>query len=492
MKHTIVIISFFLSSFFLFSQNITAKIIDKNTKTPIPYASVKTGKHSGVISNEEGFFTVFMENDTKTISVSCMGYQNTILSTQKIKSLNYIIELSEAINQLNEVFISNKKPNADTIITRVKKKLAVNYDSKLNKYSIFYRKTSNVDFKSLDIEIEKASRVSSKNIDEANNGLTRLSKTIKDTDIIHFTDFKADIYNFNKDSSKLIVHKATKLLDHKKEFSIDDIQEKVQSIVLKYLDTTKTYKLKTGIFKVEDSLALNNEEFKDKEEEKTKFKPANLNNETRNLFNKTQFFDTSFLSTILNSGLYEYMLEDTSYNNGDLTYIISFNPKKGKAKYTGTLFISHANYAITRTDFKYYKNRHGPKLNLKFLLGVKYIENIHEGILLFEKNTSNVYQPKYLKITEGSYFYVNRDLRFIENSNAKKKVNFNFKIEGDNRDKIELLFTANSKLNMVDFNLIKQDTIGAFKILNTFEKTIWKDDETLEPLEEMKSFGIGK
>mgnify|MGYP000173919412 CR=1 FL=1 len=37
---------------------------------------------------------------------------------------------------------------------------------------------------------------------------------------------------------------------------MDDIQEKAQKIVLSYLDTTKTYKLKSGMFKIEDSLSL--------------------------------------------------------------------------------------------------------------------------------------------------------------------------------------------------------------------------------------------
>ena len=152
------------------------------------------------------------------------------------------------------------------------------------------------------------------------------------------------------------------------------------------------------------------------------------------------FVDNSFLKTILDPKLYDYTFEDAGYNNDELTYIISYKPRKGKAKFTGKLFISDENYAITKVDYKYYGSRHGEKLNLKFLLGIKFIENVNEGTYIYEKNSENKYQPKYIKRIKGAYFYVNRDLKLIENSREKNKVGFSFKIEGDNRNKEEILF----------------------------------------------------
>ncbi|ULC58582.1 DUF5686 and carboxypeptidase regulatory-like domain-containing protein [Flaviramulus sp. BrNp1-15] len=490
MKKITLLFIICFSCFYTFSQNITTKLIDQNSKSPIPFANIKTGEYSGVISNEEGYFTINTDsNNLKTITISCLGYQNKTVNIQDLKALNYIIALSEAINQLNEVYISNKKPNADSIIARVIAKIDDNYDSNLNKYNIFHRTTDYVDFQSLDFEIEKASHVKKKNLEDANASLSALSKKIRESDMKHFTDFKGELYSLNKDSSKIVVTKATKLIDYKNDFEVEDIQTKAQSVILKYLDTTKTYKLKTGIFKIEDSLSLNDDEFKE-EEEKHEFDLNHLNNETKSLLRRGQFYKDSFLNKLLNSSLYDYVYEDIIYNNGELNYVITFTPRKGKAKYSGKLYVANDSYAITRVDYTYYKKRHGEKLNLKLILGIKYIANVSEGLLLFEKNSENKYHPKYLKRTTGSYFYVSRDIKFIENSRARNKVGFSFKIEGNNRNKEEILFTANNKLSLNDFVAIKQNKVAPYTVLNEFENTIWENENTLAPLQEMKDFKV--
>lgn len=478
---------FFLLSCSVTAQSITAKLIDKNTKNPIPYANIKTGEYAGVISNDEGFFTIPFEDDTKSITISCMGYENKTITIAAIKALNFVIELKEAINQLDEVFISNKAPNADSIIAKVKAKLADNYNFDLQQYNIFKRSTDHVDFKSLEFEIDKASNVKRKQLEGVNNSLTDLVNQVKNSNMVQFSDFKGKVFTLNKDSIKLEVEKATELLDHKNDFSIDNIQEKMQHIILKYLDTTKTYKLKTGLFKIEDSLKLNDEDFK--ENDKNEYTVSHLNNETKSLLKRAQFHDNTFLSKILDADLYEYGFEAIGYNNGQLTYIISYTPRKGKAKYTGKLYVTDDTYAITQADYGYYKKRRGQKVNLRLLLGVKYIENVSEGTIIFEKDSSKLYHPKYIKRIYGSYFYVSRPLKFIENSSERNKVSFDFTIEGDNRTKEELLITAHNKLTFLDFQAERQVEKVPFIKLNKYEKTIWDSEGVLEPSLEMKGFG---
>ena len=46
---------------------------------------------------------------------------------------------------------------------------------------------------------------------------------------------------------------------------MDNLQERAQDIILSHLDTTKTYKVKTGMFTVEDSLSMG-DELSDKDE----------------------------------------------------------------------------------------------------------------------------------------------------------------------------------------------------------------------------------
>ncbi|MBC3759986.1 carboxypeptidase-like regulatory domain-containing protein [Hyunsoonleella sp. SJ7] len=487
MKQILALLSFFAFFCLGFSQNLTAKLVAKSNGKPIPYANIKTGKYSGVISNDEGYFTIHAQtDDSKTIEITCMGFESKTLSISEIKKLNFTIALKDAVNQLNEVLITNKRPNADAIIEKVRSKISENYDNELNAYSIFHRNTDRVDFRNLGFEIEKASHVKKKNINDANASLEKMASEIIASDMVHFKDFKGEFFNLNPDSSKIKVSKATKLLDSKNNFSIDDVQKKTQNIVLKYLDTTITYKLKSGLFKIEDTLSLTDEQFKDFE--KQVYNMPYLNNESRNLLRKAQFFEESFLSNIINPKLYDYAYDGSALKDGKLFYLIDFEPRRGKSKYGGKLYISEADYAITRVDYGYYKNRHGQKVNLKLVLGVKFIANVDEGTLLFEKNQNGKYHPKYLKQTTGAYFYVNRDLKFIENSRARNKTNINFKIEGQNLNKEELLFTANEKLTLEGFKLIKQDDTVPYTLLSSFEETIWGDGDILEPTLEMKTF----
>ncbi|GAA4282358.1 carboxypeptidase-like regulatory domain-containing protein [Gaetbulibacter aestuarii] len=487
MKYLYGLAFLFMGIFSSQSQNITTQLIDKGTGKPIPYATIKTGTYSGVISNEDGYFTLNLnDNQISEISISCLGYQTLTLTKADFRTSKGIIKLEENINQLDEVYVTNKYPGVESIIAKVKANISSNYSNELHKYNVFHRNSESVDFKNLDFEIEKASHISKKNIAAANADFNNFSNKIRESDMVYFTDFKGEFYNFNKDSSKLSVSKATKLIDYKNDFSIDEIQEKAQNIMLTYLDTTKTYKLKTGIFKIEDSLSLKSDDLK--EDNPNELSVKQLNNSTQDLLKRGLFYNESFLSAILNPEDYEYHLDDVSTINNQLSYVISFEPNRHRAKFEGKMVVNADDYAMTRLQYTYFKNRHGSKLNLKFLLGVKYEEDLNDGLILFEKNANNTYFPKYVQRKTGSYFYVNRSLKFIENSSERNKIGFEFKIEGHNTSKDELLIIADSKLNLDEFKALKPEDKIKVDVLSKYDKTLWENEVSIEPSKEMKAF----
>jgi hypothetical protein len=279
------------------------------------------------------------------------------------------------------------------------------------------------------------------------------------------------------------------LLDHDKDFSIDNIQERAKNIMLRYLDTTKTYKVKTGLFKIEDSLSFAEIKKDQQKAKKEEIDSKNLKQSIRRSLRYSQFYDNSFLMNVLDTHLYDYTIDDVTINNQQLTYIISYEPRKGKAKYSGKLYVSDSDYAITKATYSYFENRHGSKLNLKFLLGVKYEENLNTGLVLYQKQSDSTYQPKYINHENGSYFYVSRDLTLIENSKNRYKLSTDFTIEGSNRTKTELLITASNATTLNDYNAITQPKKVPYQTLKKFDTAIWGDDETLAPLQEMKAFG---
>jgi hypothetical protein len=486
MNYFLLTVILFFCTVSLVSQNVTAKIIDRNTKLPIPYATIKTGEFSGVISNEEGFFTIVDENSDTSLTISCMGYKTKTLPIQEVQKLNFIISLEESINELNTVYISNKKPNADSIIAKARQRLSENYGTKLYKHELFSRQTAYVDFKNLNFEVERASHIKKRNLESANKSLDSLAKAIINSKTIHFKDFKADLYVNDSAKSKMIVHKATELLDQEKSISFEDVQKKGQKVMLKYLDTTLTYKLKTGLFKIEDSLSL--KEDTTKEVQKNEYEIDNLKSGINSILKRSQFGENDMLTKILDSDLYEYSFEDTSYFNNELIYVIRYKPKRSRSKYSGRLFIIDESYAIAKVDFEFAEGKRGEKLNLKLILGVKYIEDVRRGTIIYQKNTENKYQPQYIKYEEGRYFYVSRPLKFIENSPRKNKTSFDFTIEGNIITKEEVLLTSSSKISTELYDNLKQEKIVPYIKLNKYDPTIWGKDQTLEPLEEMKQF----
>lgn len=473
------------------AQRFSAKILDNSTLLPVPYVAVQTGQYKGVITNEEGVFYIDLENNTiNKITISSLGYKSQVFSIEDIKTSNFIIELEPSINELNTVYLSNSKPNVDTIIARAISNLNKNYKTEGVSHSIFYRETAYMDFESLNFEIDKASHVKKKQLQEANANLKSMANNIMSSNFVHFTDFIGSFSVLDKDSTKLEVEKAMQIINSKKDFSLENIQEKAQNIVLKYLDTTLTYKLKTGLFKVEDSLSLASD--KDSENEKQEFEIKNLKNDAQNLLKDSRPSPKSLLRNILNSNNYSYILKDVSFYNNEMVYAIHFKPRKAKAKYTGTIHIADDSYGVLKTDYSFSKGKRGSKLNLRLILGVKYIENVSNGVIIFKKNQDNWFEPRYIKHETGSYFYVHRPLKFIENSTAKNKVLFDFKIEGVVKQKEELLFNSTTSITNIMFENIKEVKTIPYKKQRKYDATAWGSNETLAPTKELKTFDATK
>lgn len=484
----------FLSVFAIFAinfisgQSLTAKIIDANTKEAIPFATVQTAEYKGVISNEEGFFTINLEDiEAGDINISCLGYTSKTITASDIKNNNYIIVLDEFIDELGKVFLSTSTPDADAIIQKVNDNLSKNYKNENQTFNFFHRNTAYADFNRFETKVTKASGMRKKEHEGVNKSLDSLTQAIVNSNTVYFQDYLGDLMVENSKNAKLNVLKATSLVDKSKNFSLDNVQTKAQDLILKYLDTTLTYKLKTGLIKVEDSLSLKSNNDKNEKDE-TVYDVKNLKGETHGLLHDAQTYDNSFLRKIINPELYKYEFVDVTGFNGELVYIIDFKPRKSKSKYAGRLYITDETYAVIKMDYDFGKGKKGEKFNLKLLLGIKYVENINKGTIIFQRDADSTYSPKYINQEEGHYFYVNRPIKFIENSSTKDKVGFNFLIEGSARSKQELFIISKNKLNKGTFDAFKELEDVPYQRLTSYDANIWKSYNAIEPLEEMKRF----
>ena len=470
-----------------FGQNLTAKVVDTNNN-PIPFATVQTDENSGVITNEEGYFTINLEDvSSNQITFSCLGFASQTISIEDIKNNNNVVVLEEFIDELSKVFLSTTIPNADKIIQKVNNNLAQNYNHNNQTFQFFHRNTAYANFDRFEAKVTKASGMRKKQHEGVNKSLDSLTRTIVNSNTVYFQDYLGDLMIKNRKEAKLKIQKATSLVDNSKNFSLDNVQTKAQDLILRYLDTTITYKLKTGLIKIEDSMSLNSNNDNDKGMDNM-YDVKNLKGETHGLLHNAQTYDDSFLKKIINPDLYNYEFIDVTSFNGELVYIIGFKPRRAKSKYAGKLYITDETFAVIKLDYDFGKGKRGEKFNLKLLLGIKYVENINKGTIIFQKNVDDTYSPKYINQEEGRYFYVNRPIKFIENSREKNKVGFNFVIEGSAKSKQELFIINKSNLNQSEFTSFTEPENVPYQKLNRYDPSIWKAYNAIEPLEEMKRF----
>lgn len=468
------------------SQSPTYRVLDAQTGEPIPYATIVTGAGRGTITNEEGFFTLDpLALEGSGIQVSCMGYQSMEVSRVLLDS-EKVFRLVPAAIQLNEVLLSDRVPTADEIIRKVRENLAVNYAAGNTPFSIFFRESEYMEFETLDMELEKASDLDRRQLESARQELRKLSTDIAQSQAVKFLDFNG-AFQQDGDSSRLRVEKATELVDAKRDFSLDEIEERGRRIILTHLDSSQTYKVKTGMFTIEKDLSPEVDMEDSPQSDSTEI--SYLKGELKNLLSTAGLEEGGRLFGFLDPGSYKYDFLKATYFDGNYIFAVRFAPKKRRARYAGTLYVDATSFAILKTDYRFAPGREGEKVNLKLLLGIKYVENRDQGTVIFRKSEKGFYLPYYVQKEYGNYIYLHRDFTFIENSPSRKKVRFDFLLEGGVRQKQSLLLTPGEPMDAGETFAGRPSKVWVRK-LDSYEPTIWQNTEIIAPLEEMKNFRV--
>ncbi|MCG1036296.1 carboxypeptidase-like regulatory domain-containing protein [Polaribacter sargassicola] len=446
------------------SQTISGTVINLNSSKPIENAALLTDIKSGTTTNESGNYILNLDN-VKTITISCLGYQTkTITKTLLIKN-NYVVNLLENVNLLDEFQLNLTKISLDSLLIKTTKNMSENYLSSPVKQEVFAIENQNMDFKKLDFELKSSSLLSRKKRKLAEQDLTKFANNLQKKKPAFGTEFKIDILNKRQYSEKLKrkidifkVENAEgyKNIDIGDGVTVENITEKLQNIVLNHLNSKNTYKVKSGLFKVEDSLSLaETSKMADSLAKDNRFIDYYRSYPLRNIKNKGNFFMYSSERNFLNQKYYEHHLEENEILGTKKYYVISFTPDKSKSKYTGKMYIDPTDFSIKKIKYRFADGKRGDHINLKFLLGIKFSENVHDVTIFYEKNEDDKIYTSYLKETSANYAYVDRPIKFIENAGDKNKVKFNIKVEVDVTESYE---TYVNKVVAIDKNSLKQLT----------------------------------
>ncbi len=500
MKNVYILIAFLsvLSTKVVAQKQITATIVDETTQETIPFATIELNKKSGVVSNSEGKFQLYLKNNPSvkdSLHINFLGYEPKNIPVLSFK--DSMITLTPKSFELDEVIVLNKNYTIEEIIAKASESLDQNYAPDFIKSKLFFRESNVTDLTKNDVNVKKTSipELNQKFIDSI---LTFIPKK----DEIH-TEILADYYTTpnEDDKNKLDIIKACRLYDDKSSVSFENIEEKLNKILKTHIKRDSYFKIKSGLFgtkqdidstffedgnKEETEKMLAEKEKREEEKKKSFLKQSAssiLYLKQKNIVN-----EDSKLNFIIKPKKYIYELLGVISMNDNFVYKIGFEPKSS-ADYKGRLYINTSDFAVVRADFENVKN-----VKNFNLLGISFSQNIHKGTLIYGKNNKDRYLLKFAEDIAGIRFGINRPLKIIEkNKNVKGR-----RKQNEIATKVHFKLTTLTKKELAVFenSVIDESVFGGFKEnasvspteLKKYDPNFWKGNTIVEPNQAIKDF----
>jgi len=485
MKFVFSLIFLLFCSTFL-AQSIEGIVFDKKNQTPVIFASIYTTQNSGVITNDEGAFKIKIDNLSKgdSLIVSSLGYKKTAIGFSQLNTLDTIF-LMEEKEMLSDVVISSNKLTAKEIVKRFKDSISKRHFIKPTQFKVFKRIHYKDNPQALKVEIDKSSFMTRKQRKAFNNKVDKYFKNIKGNSSNTFEDVLYNAY-YLKESMGIHYIKGTKLINLSQNTSLETLQNEVFKELLTALDTESTFKVKSGLFPLEDSLSTKEFiQFSD-----NSVKDTLRNNTIKNSVLKKLTHNLSNLEVFEDLDDYDFELIDTKVFDGEVVYVLSFIPDSRSSKYNGKVYINAEDFGLMRLDYKLEDGEKEAGLNMKFLLGLKFRVDQSEYQILYHRNKNGQYYPKYYRSKKRQYVYVDRKLKFKENTDNRKeriKLKMDFHVENNNQMQIEFLFMNPIPLNKDNYSF---DAKGyAFsEYIKTYNPKIWEEYNIIQATEDIKNF----
>ncbi|MDG1398606.1 MAG: carboxypeptidase-like regulatory domain-containing protein [Polaribacter sp.] len=483
---------FFFGCFTIKAQTISGKIMNKTTLKPIDKVAIVTDLNRGSTSDKNGNYIIQI-NNIKSATFSSLGYETLTLDLNELKRLEFTIYLNEKVNELDEIQLNLAKISLDSLLIKTQKSMQKNYISGATKNHFYTREKSEINFKKLELELEKSTLLNKKNKKLAEKELEEYASKLKNSYPEFSTEFNGIISSkktySEKLKKKLRINNTDSIngftiMTNNENITIKSAQKRLQNIVLKHLDSTKTYKISSGLFKIEDSLSL--KKIIKETDSLSNDNTFGINSVSYN-FNEAHknglFFTKKNQYNFLNHKYYQHQLNTNEILDNKMYYAVSFAPNKSKSKFSGRILIDAQDYTVAKIEYSFADGKRGQNINLKWLLGLKVAENIKNVCVYYEKNMKNKVYLAYAKETLGSYAYVHRPIKFKENSKDNHKAKFDIKIEVDIKSTKEFLISKAYSIDDKKIKSLQKDDYAKRKeylAKEVYNKTKWKNGELIQ------------
>ncbi len=477
----------FLSGTSLHSQAISSRIVDAKTGEAIPYATIQYGDSRGIITNDEGAFSLYLSNSTApdSLYISCMGYEKTAIALQK--AIDSVIAIDPKPIELSEVYLFDHELEADEIIEKVKANLADNYKKQTIRQRLFFRKSSLDRMRKFNIDFKEST------IEEFNEAFIDSVLSVLPKGNAYYTESLCDYYQ-QGDSSRLKIEKAAELYNKDNEVSMEALGKKMEDIFRANVKPDSYLKIKSGIFgtkvQVDSILEASDEaaELEDELNEDKKDFHSGKRWQLNELYSGLFYQEEPKLNVISKHRKYNFEVKGYTSIDEQGVYVISFVPKGG-ADFEGTLYVNLEDFAVMRLDYSNVKSLRRIKL-----LGFHYEETHFKGTTIFAKNSLGYYDLRFINRVEGRLMGVDRPLKVIEkNKNVKgrrkqNELSLNIDLVNFNTEKYELVVYDSSAVSAEEFAAVRENETVEATYLSKYDPDFWNGYNIMEPNQAIREF----
>jgi hypothetical protein len=403
-----------------------------------------------------------------------------------------MVSLTEEVNELDEIELNLAKISLDSLLIKTQRSMDKNFIAGSVRHHFFARENTVVDFRKLELELEKSALLSRKNKELAEQELTAYSNELKSSTPEFASEFMGILSSKkiitekgkkNTDLNKIDSLKGYRVFTGKKDMTLKEAQDDLQNIILKHLNKDKTYKISSGLFTIEDSLSikkiLQKSDSMQAENSFQEFEPMSL---YRTANKKSKFFRDQNEDNFFDRRYYKHALQEKEILGTKMLYVIGFSPRKSKSKYSGRIFINPKDFTVAKIEYEFAEGKRGMHINLKWVLGIKVSLNLKKVTLFYEKNKKEKVYNSYYKETSETYAYVHRPIKFKENSKTRNKVKFDIKVALNTEETIEVLLLDAINIDESLIQPMKKGDVTKsiyYTSLEDYNNTTWKNRQLI-------------
>ena len=474
------------------AQEITAKILDWQTREPIPYATILYAEDKGVITNEEGIFSLVQQTDIKLLTISSMGYETIEVEAASVPAE---ILLKPSTIQLNEVFLSNKNLTGKQIIEKVKEAVASNYDLDLSQKRFFFRQSNlnRVNRFKLEVDESTIEGIDQRLMNEISENIPKVTGSYKEV--------LGDFFG-NYDQQKIQFTKAANLHNPSSSERLEELTEELETIFRQNLKQHSYLKVRSGIIGVkvdadelEDEFVAKAEpvektaEEKEKEiaDKKERLKTT-VNSEVKQLLGSMFWKEGNTFNLFEKSNKYKFEVEGFTHLDGETVYVISFQPKRG-ADYKGKIYVNTTDFGVHRLDYENVK-----PLKRFRLFGISTADDVYAGKMIFAKNEEGKYLPRYLEQQRGETFGLDRPLTIIEKNrvvpgrNKQNELDLDLDLSFSQVNTYQFVIYESAPLEKSAYDKVDAEKEFDFATFKSYNPEYWEGTNIIEPNSAIQQF----